>query len=72
MRFCPTVIATWAVFAATPFAVGAQRAVAPRAQWDGLPSVTQDYAAGRDAIKARVRLLVDPLRRATRKTEDRP
>ena len=37
---------------------------APRAQWDGLPSVSQDYARGRDAIKARVRQLVDSLNRA--------
>jgi len=37
---------------------------APRAQWDGLPSVSQDYAKGRDAIKARVRQLVDSLKRA--------
>jgi len=37
---------------------------APRSQWDGLPSVTQDYPAGRDAIKARVHLLVDSLKLA--------
>ena len=37
---------------------------APRAQWDGLPSVSQDYAKGRDAIKARVHQLVDSLKRA--------
>jgi protein-tyrosine-phosphatase len=39
-------------------------ATAPREQWDGLPSVSQDYAAGRDAIKRRVRALVDSLARA--------
>ena len=39
-------------------------AQAPRAQWDGLPSVTQDYAKGRDAIKARIHQLVDSLKRA--------
>jgi arsenate reductase (thioredoxin) len=44
---------------------------APREQWDGLPSVTQNYAAGRDAIKARVRALVDSLKRATRTAPDR-
>jgi protein-tyrosine-phosphatase len=37
---------------------------APRTQWDGLPSVTQDYAKGRDAIKVRVHQLVDSLKRA--------
>ena len=37
-----------------------------REQWDGLPSVSRDYAAGRDAIKARVHQLVDSLRRAAR------
>jgi arsenate reductase (thioredoxin) len=36
----------------------------PRVQWDGLPSVTQDYAKGRDSIKARVHQLVDSLKRA--------
>jgi arsenate reductase (thioredoxin) len=39
-------------------------AKAPRTQWDGLPSVTQSYANGRDAIKARVHQLVDSLKRA--------
>lgn len=39
---------------------------APRTQWDGLPSVTQDYSTGRDAIKARVHSLVDSLKRAER------
>jgi arsenate reductase len=37
---------------------------APRTQWDGLPSVTQNYSMGRDAIKARVHQLVDSLKRA--------
>jgi arsenate reductase (thioredoxin) len=39
-------------------------AKAPRTQWDGLPSVTQDYSKGRDAIKARIHQLVDSLKRA--------
>ena len=38
---------------------------APRAQWDSLPSVSRDYPMGRDAIKARVRQLVDSLKRAS-------
>jgi arsenate reductase (thioredoxin) len=37
---------------------------APRVQWDGLPSVSRDYATGRDAIKVRVHQLVDSLKRA--------
>ena len=37
---------------------------APRVQWDGLPSVSANYASGRDAIRARVRLLADSLKRA--------
>lgn len=37
---------------------------APRARWDGLPSVSTQYADGRDSIKARVRQLVDSLKRA--------
>ena len=37
---------------------------APHTQWDGLPSVTQDYSKGRDAIKVRVHQLVDSLKRA--------
>ena len=37
---------------------------APQTQWDGLPSVSQDYPRGRDAIKARVHQLVDSLKRA--------
>jgi len=36
----------------------------PRAQWDGTPSVSKDYANGRDAIKVRVHQLVDSLKRA--------
>jgi arsenate reductase (thioredoxin) len=43
-------------------------AKAPRIQWDGLPSVTQSYANGRDAIKARVHQLVDSLKRAEKAT----
>ena len=43
---------------------------APRTQWDGLPSVTQDYAKGRDAIQARVHQLVDSLKRT--ETPGRP
>lgn len=39
---------------------------APRAQWDGLPSVSQDYVSGRDAIKVRVRRLVDSLAQVKR------
>ena len=38
--------------------------LAPRARWDSLPSVSQNYAGGRDAIKSRVRQLVDSLKRA--------
>ena len=38
----------------------------PREQWDGLPSVSGDYAKGRDAIKVRVHRLVDSLKRAQR------
>lgn len=37
---------------------------APRERWDGLPSVSKDYANGRDAIRIRVRALVDSLKRA--------
>ncbi|HVT40072.1 MAG TPA: hypothetical protein VHE78_13580 [Gemmatimonadaceae bacterium] len=36
---------------------------APRERWDGLPSVSADYAAGRDAIEVRVHHLVDSLMR---------
>jgi hypothetical protein len=35
----------------------------PREQWDNLPSVSANYAAGRDAIDIRVRRLVDSLKR---------
>ena len=35
-----------------------------REQWNGLPSVSKDYARGRDAIKVRVHALVDSLKRA--------
>ena len=44
---------------------------APKEQWDGLPSVTKDYAAGRDAIKARVHVLVDSLKRAETRGKSR-
>lgn len=37
----------------------------PRAQWDSLPSVSRDYAAGREAIKVKVHQLVDSLKRAS-------
>lgn len=40
-------------------------ATVPRAQWDGLPSVSQNYVLGRDAIHARVHRLVDSIRTAT-------
>lgn len=36
-----------------------------RASWDGLPSVSRDYAKGRDAIKVRVHQLVDSLKQAS-------
>lgn len=36
----------------------------PRQQWNGLPSVSRNYAEGRDAIRARVHRLVDSLRSA--------
>lgn len=39
----------------------------PRVQWDSLPSVSRDYATGRDAIKVRVHQLVDSLKRADAK-----
>ncbi len=39
----------------------------PRAQWDSLPSVSRDYATGRDAIKIRVHQLVDSLKKAERR-----
>ena len=37
----------------------------PQAHWDSLPSVSRDYATGRDAIKVRVHQLVDSLKRAS-------
>ena len=40
---------------------------ASRMQWDGLPSIAQDYAKGRDAIKTRVHQLVDSLKRAEKR-----
>lgn len=46
----------------TSATVGAR---APHVQWDGLPSVSANYASGRDAIRARVRLLADSLKRAS-------
>lgn len=36
---------------------------APLARWDSLPSVSQNYVAGRDAIKVRVQALVDSMAR---------
>jgi len=45
-------------------AAASAAAPAPRQQWDGLPSVSANFANGRDAIKARVRQLVDSLKRA--------
>ena len=44
---------------------------APRAHWDSLPSVSRDYAVGRDAIKVRVHHLVDSLKQATVGTRKR-
>ena len=55
--------ATYIVSLDVPSAATAAARV-PRTQWDGLPSVTQDYARGRDSIKARVHQLVDSLKRA--------
>ena len=37
---------------------------APREQWDGFPSVSANYAAGRNTIAVRVRHLVDSLQTA--------
>lgn len=48
-------------------AAASAAATGPRQQWDGLPSVSQDYAAGRDAIKARVQRLVDSLAAAPKR-----
>ena len=42
-------------------------ATVPRAQWDSLPSVSRDYATGRDAIRIRVHHLVDSLKMAERR-----
>lgn len=36
---------------------------APRAQWDGLPSVSANFSEGHAAIRERVRVLVDSLKR---------
>jgi protein-tyrosine-phosphatase len=36
----------------------------PLARWDGTPSVSKDYASGKEAIKMRVHQLVDSLKRA--------
>lgn len=55
--------ATFVVSFDVPSAATAS-ATAPRAQWDGLPSVSQNYSAGRDAIRMRVKQLVDSLKRA--------
>ncbi|MDB4878489.1 MAG: protein tyrosine phosphatase [Gemmatimonadetes bacterium] len=44
----------------------------PRTQWDSLPSVTQNYAKGRNAIKARVHQLVDSLKRAEQARRPEP
>lgn len=44
---------------------------APRVQWDSLPSVSNDYANGRDAIKRRVRALVDSLKGAEMRSTGR-
>lgn len=38
----------------------------PQVHWDGLPSVSRNYATGRDAIKVRVHQLVDSLKPAHR------
>lgn len=48
-------------------AAATANASAPRAHWDNLPSVSRDYATGRDAIKVRVHQLVDSLKRANMK-----
>jgi hypothetical protein len=36
---------------------------ATRAQWDGLPSVSANFSEGHAAIRERVRVLVDSLKR---------
>ena len=38
---------------------------APRTRWDGLPSVSTQYVDGREAIRVRIRQLVDSLKRAS-------
>ena len=43
----------------------------PRLAWDGLPGLSQDYAKGRDAIRARVRQLVDSIRTVSTKSPRR-
>lgn len=55
--------ASYVVSFDVPLAVTATANV-PRAQWDALPQVSQNYALGRDAIKMRVHELVDSLKRA--------
>ncbi|MES2176290.1 MAG: hypothetical protein V4550_00385 [Gemmatimonadota bacterium] len=44
---------------------------ARQTSWDGLPSVSADYANGRDAIKLRVRALVDSLVRVQKARKPR-
>ncbi len=39
---------------------------ASRVQWDGLPSVRENYSRGRDAIRVRVQQLVDSLKNSRR------
>lgn len=39
----------------------------PQVHWDSLPSVSRDYATGREAIRVRVHQLVDSLKRASRR-----
>ena len=51
-------------FDVPPAATAAARGA--RVQWDSLPSVSRDYATGRDAIKVRVHQLVDSLKQAAR------
>lgn len=50
------VIAIGVDLGATPAAAGA-----PVEKWDGIPPATQDYAAARDAIKARIEALMERL-----------
>jgi len=58
--------ATFVVSFDVPDAAIANASV-PRAHWDSLPSVSRDYATGRDAIKVRVHQLVDSLKRVSKK-----